>query len=263
MSRPAHYPQVPVDDDAIVPADAGAIALDPLQLLLEVQAHDLALDRLAYRLRALPEHVHLSELARRAADLESRLSEIGALETELTREQEQLEDHVQALVSRIQAIDERLRSGAASSFRDQQAMALETESLDRQRRDAEDQELEIMEQLEPVETELAVVRDELSQVDSERAEVSAAAGDTTASMEAERRAVVAERAALAASLPPALAASYERLRSKLGGIGAAKLVDGVCSGCHLRLPSRERDLIVHSPSGTIFYCDQCGRILVT
>lgn len=251
-----------MDDDAIVPADEGRIRLDPLQLLLEVQAHDLALDRIAYRLRALPEHLQLNELDRRRTDLERRLSEVETLRAALTQEQEKLEEHVQALVTRVATIDARLRAGAAGSFRDQQAMAVETESLDRQRREAEDQELEIMEQLEPVEAELAAGREELQQVDLEWAEVSAAAGDTTASMEAERQVVVAERAPLAASLPLALAASYERLRSKLGGIGAAKLVDGVCSGCHLRLPSRERDLVVHSPSGTIFYCDQCGRILV-
>jgi uncharacterized protein len=255
-------PSGPVDDDAMMPADEGAIGPDPLQLLLEVQAHDLALDRLAYRLRELPEHAYLNELGRRQADLEHRRSEVEARRDELAKEQQQLEEHTQALVSRILVIDGRLRAGAAGSFRDEQAMAAETESLDRQRREAEDQELEIMEQLEPVESELAAVREELAQVNSERVAVSAAAGDTAAAIETERQAVAAERAPLAASLPPALAVTYERLRSKLGGIGAAKLVDGVCSGCHLRLPYRERDLIVHSPSGTIFHCDQCERILV-
>lgn len=251
-----------MDDDAVVPADEGAIGLDPLQLLLEVQAHDLALDRLAYRLRELPEHAQLNELGRRRADLEHRFGEMEAIRTELTRGQEQVEEHVQALVSRMQAIDARLRSGAAASFRDQQAMALETESLDRQRRDSEDKELEIMEQLEPVESELTAVRTELVQIDAERTELSAAIERAESSIQVERRAVLDERAPLAASLPDALASSYERLRSKLGGIGAAKLVDGTCDGCHLKLPNRERDLIVHAPAGTIFYCDQCGRILV-
>jgi predicted nucleic acid-binding Zn-ribbon protein len=253
---------VAVNDDAAVPAEAGAEEPDPLQLLLEVQAHDLALDRLAYRLRELPEHLQLNELGRRRADLERRLAEVEARRAELTKEQDQLEEHVQALVSRISVIDGRLRAGAAGSFRDEQAMAAETESLDRQRREAEDEELEIMEQLEPVESELAAVREEMQQVDDERAQLSAAVGDTAASIAAERQAVAAERAPLAGSLPPGLAQSYERLRSKLGGIGAARLLDGACSGCHLKLPSRERDQIVHSPPGTIFYCDQCGRILV-
>ena len=126
----------------------------------------------------------------------------------------------------------------------------------------EDREIEIMEQLEPVESELTAVRTELVQIDAERTELSAAIERAESSIQVERRAVLDERAPLAASLPDALASSYERLRSKLGGIGAAKLVDGTCDGCHLKLPNRERDLIVHAPAGTIFYCDQCGRILV-
>jgi predicted nucleic acid-binding Zn-ribbon protein len=251
-----------VDEDAVVPSDAGTIGPDPLQLLLEVQAHDLALDRLAYRHRELPERARLKELEGWRADLERRLTDVEVRQAQLAKEQEQLEEHVQALLSRISVIEARLRAGAAGSFRDQQAMAVETESLDRQRRSTEDRELEIMEQLEPVESELTAVREELGQIDAERAKLSATVDQAESFIETERRAVLLERAALAASLPDALASSYERLRSKLGGIGAAKLVDGTCDGCHLKLPNRERDLIVHSPAGTIFYCDQCGRILV-
>jgi len=99
-------------------------------------------------------------------------------------------------------------------------------------------------------------------VEAERAGALAGLASAEAAIAAERSEVEAERAPLAALLPADLAAAYERLRTKLGGIGAAKLVDGACSGCHLRLPSRERDEVVHAPPGTVFYCDQCGRILV-
>ncbi|MGD0594195.1 MAG: C4-type zinc ribbon domain-containing protein [Acidimicrobiales bacterium] len=234
----------------------------PLQALLDLQAHDLALDRLAYRLRELPERARLDELDRQRAQLSRRLEVVEANRAELARQQDELDGHVQALVSRIAVIEARLRSGTAGSYRDQEAMANETRSLDQQRRDYEDRELDIMEQLEPVETELASVASDLARIDAERADASSqlAAGEATIAVE--RSEVVAEREPLAALLPPELAISYERLRAKLGGIGAAKLVDGACSGCHLRLPSRERDEVVHAPQGTVFYCDQCGRILV-
>ena len=49
----------------------------------------------------------------------------------------------------------------------------------------------------------------------------------------------------AARLPEALARRYEDLRSRLGGIGAARLVDDRCDGCHLTLPSVEIDRIKH------------------
>ena len=52
-------------------------------------------------------------------------------------------------------IEQRLRSGRAGSYRDEQAMGEEAASLARQRRELEDQELEVMEALEPLDQELA------------------------------------------------------------------------------------------------------------
>ncbi|MGA2208018.1 MAG: C4-type zinc ribbon domain-containing protein [Acidimicrobiales bacterium] len=244
-------------------ASDGAVGgAGPLPVLLDVQAHDLALDRLAYRLRELPERARVEELNRRRAALSQRLDALEATRSELARRQDELEGHVQALVDRIGVIEGRLRSGAVGSFRDQEAMATETQSLDHQRRAYEDREIEIMEELEPVEAELAALGSELDAVAAERASAASQLAEAESSIAAERAEVAAERAPLAAGLPDDLSATYERLRAKLGGIGAAKLVDGTCSGCHLRLPSRERDQVVHAPPGTVFYCDQCGRILV-
>jgi uncharacterized protein len=242
--------------------DGDENASSPLQLLLEVQAHDLALDRLDYRRRELPERARLRELDAAGTEVRSRREALEARRSELGRQQDELESRVDALTSRIGTIDARLRSGAAGSYRDQEAMANETRSLDGQRRGYEDRELEIMEQLEPVDQELAAVVAEAEGLESERSSVAELLAEEEAAIAEERAAVLSEREPLALRLPPDLAQSYERLRTKLGGIGAAQLVDGACSGCHLRLPARELDAVLHAPAGTVIYCDQCGRILV-
>ncbi len=253
-----------MDDDAHDTSTAADVPSQrsPLELLLDVQDHDLELDRLAYRLRELTERGALAALEERRGELGRRFEAVEVDRAELARQQDELDKRVQAVVARIDAIDARLRSGAAGSYRDQDAMANETRSLDHQRRDLEDRELEIMEQLEPVEAELAAIAAELERLESEREGASGALAAAEALIAAERDQVTGERAPLAVQLPAGLLSSYERLRAKLGGIGAARLVDGACSGCHLRLPSKERDEVVHAPKGTIFYCDQCGRILV-
>ena len=251
-----------MDDDAVI-VDAGTSPPpSPLQLLLDVQAHDLALDRIAYRLRELHERGRLAAVEAERAELRKRLDVTEASRADLARQQDELEVHVQALVSRISTIEARLRSGEVGSYRDQDAMANETRSLDHQRRDYEDREIEIMEQLKPVEAELASITAALDRLDTDKSAASESLARAEAELAAERDGVLAQRAPLAAELPPDLAAAYERLRSKLGGIGAAKLVDGACGGCHLRLPALERDQVLHAPPGTMFYCDQCGRILV-
>jgi len=244
------------------PGEDVANESDPLQLLLAVQAHDLDLDRIAYRLRELPERAQLAGIVQRHGDVEQQVAEVEERSSALVQQQEDLDGHVQALVSRISAIGARLASGAAGSYRDQQAMGTETESLDHQRRELEDRELEIMEQLEPMEAELGNLRQHLEAISAEQGNAAAALADAEASLEAERTGVASERARLAAVLPAPLAASYERLRAKLGGIGAAKLLDGTCSGCHLKLPAKELDVVRHALRGTVFNCEQCGRILV-
>lgn len=236
--------------------------LTPLALLLAVQALDLTADQLSYRRRELPERAELARLDRAAAGLRERLDELQSQHDELEAGQERLDRQVEMLTSRMTAIEQRLSSGAAASFRDQEAMANESASLDRQRRSFEDQELEIMEALEPVDAELRALGAEVMSESEARAVAAAALAASEAALDEEQAAVLTERQSLAAGLPSDLASVYERLRSKLGGVGAATLVDGTCSGCHLKLPARERDLIQHAPEGTIFYCEQCGRILV-
>ena len=56
--------------------------------------------------------------------------------------------------------------------------------------------------------------------------------------------------------------TYERLRAKLGGVGAARLVGPRCSGCHLTLPATELDRLRKGSPDALVFCDQCGRILI-
>ena len=180
----------------------------------------------------------------------------------LATEQAQLDEHADAVSVRIDTIEERLRSGNAGSFRDEQAMGEEAASLVRQRREIEDHELEVMEALEPLESELAGLEATADETSDELDHAREQLGIEEARIDEEAGSVRQARDQLATGLEADLAERYERLRSKLGGIGAARLVNGACSGCHLQLPAGELNSIRHAAPGTVSYCDQCGRILV-
>ena len=62
--------------------------------------------------------------------------------------------------------------------------------------------------------------------------------------------------------PSELAQRYEVLRSRLGGVGAARLVGDRCDGCHLTLSSVEVERIRRLPPEEFATCAQCDRILV-
>jgi predicted nucleic acid-binding Zn-ribbon protein len=173
-----------------------------------------------------------------------------------------LEADVATTEARITEVDKRLYSGQVSASRDLQAMSEEIGHLKARRSNLEDRILEIMEEREPVDAEVAQLEADLSGLEAEAAEMQVALGQAEAVVDGELEAMTGERAAAAAELPPDLTATYERLRSQLGGVGAARLVGSSCSGCHLALPATELDRLRRGPPDELVYCDQCGRILV-
>lgn len=233
-----------------------------LSLLLELQEADLALDRLAYRRRELPERAVVSELSARLAELSARVSEAEEQREKLSSQLQSLDQRSEAVGARVETIEQRLRTGRAGSYRDEQTMGDEATSLTRQRRELEDQELEVMEALEPLDAELAALRASMTSTREELALSSEQLAIAEVAIDDEAATVRLGRDELAAGIAPELAASYERLRAKLGGIGAAHVVGGTCSGCHLQVPAGELHRLRHSAPDSVVYCDQCGRILV-
>lgn len=233
---------------------------DPLTLLLSVQEKDVSLDQLAYRRRELPERRRLAEIDDSLTALRQRAAELAARKELLSKRQAEIEGHVESYTKRIAAIEARMRQ--TGDYREAQAMSAELDSLARHKRGLEDDEIAVMEELEPVERDEAAAESELSGIATTRAELETALGSAEAEIDAEADKLRQERQGLASGLPAELASTYERLRERLGGIGAAKLVGGRCSGCHLELPSSERERLARAEPGTVAYCDQCGRILV-
>ena len=164
-----------------------------LSLLLELQEADLALDRLAYRRRELAERVAVSELTSRLAELTARVGEAQDQRDKLAAQQLTLDQRSEAVGGRIATIEQRLRSGRAGSYRDEQAMGEEVASLTHLRREIEDQELEVMEALEPLDQELAALRASSSLAAEELALAREQLGMATAAIDDEAAVVGAAR----------------------------------------------------------------------
>lgn len=155
-----------------------------------------------------------------------------------------------------------MRSGAISAARDLQAMDHEVTQLAQRQHGLEEEEIVLMEEEEPLDVELAAHRATDTALESDEArleaEVAASEVELLAAIEAEE----AARAARASGLPVELAERYDRLRTHLGGVGAARLIGNRCDGCHLTLPSVEIERLHHLSADTFATCPQCDRILV-
>lgn len=250
------------EDPAPGATDAPIAAEPPLLRLLAVQDHDTAIDQLRHRLRTLPERAALTEREQALAGLEAGRAEIGARRHELGRTQQRFEDEIDSLGARIADTERSLYSGAVSAARELQALQESVAAAKRHQSDLEDQLLEVLEAIDPVDEEQRAAEAAAAEVEAEvarrRDAVAVAEGDVRQRLEQE----AAARAAAAAGVPADLLATYERLRSSLGGVGAARLEGNRCLGCHLTLPATEVDAIRHLPLDAVVRHEECGRILV-
>jgi predicted nucleic acid-binding Zn-ribbon protein len=181
---------------------------------------------------------------------------------EVVGRQTALEAELAATEQRRREVSARLYGGSVSASRDLQAMASEVETLSARASQLEDEGIAVLDELEPLEVALGALEAEEVALDAEEVEAKEEAEQTGGELRAELEALEAQRAVAAAAVPADLLATYERLRDRLGGVGAARLVGDRCGGCHLTLPSTELDRVRHLPADVVVTCEQCGRILV-
>ncbi|MBV9953257.1 MAG: hypothetical protein JO291_14985 [Acidimicrobiia bacterium] len=236
--------------------------MNPLELLLEVQKHDTHADQIRHRQANLPERAALDarEAERTKAEREHRAT--SDRRDELLVEQDRLEGEIAKAKERIAAVDGKLYGGATSNPRELQALQDEVASLGRRVSLLEDSEIEVMEQLEPLdkvsETQQAALDELATVIDRLGVELTAAEAELGVDLES----VEKQRAEAAEAVPSNLLDEYEHIRSRSGGIGVAALIGGQCGGCHLKLPAMELDRIKKLPPDGIVHCDECGRLLV-
>ncbi|MEO7837322.1 MAG: C4-type zinc ribbon domain-containing protein [Acidimicrobiales bacterium] len=230
--------------------------------LLEVQDHDTAVDRLRHQRARLSERGQLASLVKRASEVGVQLAQTRSRLEAVEQREAALESDVAAIDHRIRDIEKRMYSGEVSASRDLLAMTAEIEGLKGRRSSIEDDGLAAIEEAEPLAEEIAALANEgaalASQMDELRASIAAAEEELDAQVGAESEA----RRESSGQVPAELLETYEKLRSTLGGVGAARLVGTSCSGCHLTLPASEVARLKREPPDALVLCDQCGRILV-
>ena len=230
--------------------------------LLAVQDHDTAADRLRHRRDNLPELGELASIEEAGAKVTAAMAEAAERAGEIGRRQRKLEDDLASTESRIAEIEKRMYSGVVSVPRELQAMQADVASLRRRRSDLEEEVLGVMTEAEPVDADLARLQEERDHLDGEGARLRGVIAEMQVDIDGQLALETEARQKAAAGLPPELSQLYEQLRAKLGGVGAARFVNGRCDGCHLSLPATEVDRIRHESPDALIRCDQCGRILV-
>jgi len=230
--------------------------------LLDLQALDAQLDRLAHRRATLPE---IAELQRIGGEQAATRDDVVVAETEagdIRREQDKFEGDIAQVRQRIVRDQQRMDAGAVSSAKELESLQHEIDSLHRRQTALEDSEIEVMERLEVVENRLASLVARSEQLAAGSKETEERRDAALAEIDVEVRAVQADREGLAPTLPADLLALYDKLRAQFGGVGAAALRQKRCDGCRLELNATDIGRVRAAEEDEVLRCEECRRILV-
>lgn len=233
-----------------------------LEDLLAVQDLDTSIEQLRHRRETLPERAALKVAEAKRRQLAVTRADVAGQRDEVAGREAGFEREIAASEARIVEIDKRMYSGTISASRDLQAMATEIEHLKVRVSTFEDSALAAMEEREPLDGAIDALDHQDAVLEAEVGELMASIAAAEREIDDELAVEVDQRVAAAASVPADLLATYDKLRGRLGGIGAARLEHGTCMGCRMKLPATELDRLKREPDDAVAFCDQCGRILV-
>lgn len=242
--------------DAIVPA------VDRFAVLLELQDVDTEIGQVGYQLE---HHELLGAIAAGRGQLGALRAEAASLDARrspVVAEQDRLEMEINRARDKIAKLDASLYAGTVTAHKDLEAIQHEIAHLRQRVSEHEDAELEQMELLEPLDAEAAELAARIDAVQTSLDDAAAAWAPERAALEARHASLTTRRSALSADLPADLLSTYEGLRSRLGGIGAARLDGSRCQGCHLQIPAGEMVVVKAAPADSVVHCPECNRILV-
>ena len=229
--------------------------------LLDLQAADTALAQLAHRRRTLPELASITTATVTAESLQTEVIDAQTRVDDLAGEQRKLENEVDAVRTRAGRDEQRLLAGGLPS-KELESLQHEITSLARRQSTLEDDLLEIMEQREGVEGGLAGLIARRDEVLAERSRLEARRDGQLAEIDSQSGVRTGERGGIAAEIPADLLALYEKVAAANGGVGAARLHQRRCEGCHLELAGNELTAVRNAAPETVVRCENCRRILI-
>jgi predicted nucleic acid-binding Zn-ribbon protein len=238
------------------------VASPAYEQILQIQAIDLTVDQLRHRGRTHPARTAMAEIDERLASHDAEVAVIEEQRHELERRQKRIEDEVAGVEDKRRDIDGKLYGGEVTASKDLLALQEEAEHLLVRQRGMEDEDLEIMEQLEELESDLASRARVRAGLEQERGAAEAELDAALQEIEGEVAELAGRRQDLARPANPELLARYESLRDQFDGVPVARLVDGRCDGCHIQLSAVAVDQMGRMPEEAVVTCEECGRLLV-
>jgi predicted nucleic acid-binding Zn-ribbon protein len=229
--------------------------------LLALQSLDSSLMQLGHRLKNLPVIKLLDEKVIAHATARDLCIAAETEKNDIKHELSRSEVDVEQVVSRIERDQKRLEAGQGTP-KELEQLQHELVSLEKRRAELEEVELEVMMRIDGLDARINALASERDALDKEIASLRVEKEQAISEIESMMKKTEQDRSELASSVEPELLALYEKVRGSADGIGAARLHNGQCEGCHLALNAAEVTRLKALPDDEVVRCEECRRILI-
>lgn len=232
--------------------------LDALRALMEA---DRWIDRVRSRRDRLPEQAELATVEDELRSLVAALAEARAAQSPVRAAYEDAQRESDRLRAREAELATALGASTAHP-RELAALQNEVSHVREALGAAEDRELELLLEVEPLDDTVRAIRERAQPAAERREALRPAIAVLQASLDDELAALRASRVALADAVSAALLARYDDALVRAGVSGASQVVEGRCDGCRLRLSPLDLDRWKAQGAATFLACPTCGRLLL-
>ncbi|MBQ0926032.1 zinc ribbon domain-containing protein [Saccharopolyspora endophytica] len=227
--------------------------------LLDLADADAEINRVAHRRRTLPE---LEQIGAAEREVQTKRDELVVAQTafnDLDREVKRLETEVDNV--RKRETRDRDLMAAGGPAKQQEELEHELQTLARRQAVLEDEQLEVMEQREALETNVTKSREAVSEAEQRLGDIQSRRDEALNELEVAETRRQNERDLITKSLPDDLVALYERVRAQRG-IGVGLLQGARCGACRIELDRHALNEVREAAADDVVRCEECGAIMV-
>ncbi len=186
--------------------------------------------------------------------------EFSALKSHLGQKEKQqrdLEWQIDDLENNVKQLTGKLYSGTVKNPKELMGLEKEAEILRSRIRQAEEELLEVMAEIEGIRCKINASQKLLQKLEAEWQAEHKILTEQQAEAEAQLAGLEQKRNAIVSQIDPQSLEVYQNLRLRKGQ-AVVKVEQGKCQGCHITLPVSEWHKV---RSGNLAHCSNCGRIL--
>lgn len=235
--------------------------MEQLETLRALNDADRWIERVIAQREHLPER---EELATLEAELRTELASLQAAQLAAGPVRQAYlaaQTSAKKLATRVGDLERSLASSTGSA-RELSAMQHELEQVRERVEAAEDDELNNLMALEPLDETIAAIKARAQPGVARRTQLQGALSQLRATLDEEVAALRASRATLAQGLEAQWRQRYDAALARAGTSGAAYVDAGRCDGCRIALSPLDFDRFRHLEAGVIMDCPECGRLLL-